>query len=81
MGLFSHFLRGERSVSYHYYYIILLGALLVLGPVSDVSAQADHVVLEEVQLAEAGLLVGLVEVSLEGGQPLVLVLHQHPDRT
>ena len=43
------------------------------------SAQADHVVLEEVQLAEAGLLVGLVEVSLEGGQPLVLVLHQHPD--
>ena len=58
---------------------MLGGTLLVLAPVSDVTAQADHVVLEEVQLTEAGLLVGLVKVGLEGGQPLVLVLHQHPD--
>ena len=59
---------------------MLLEDILVLAPVSDVPAEADHVVLEEVQLTEAGLLVGLVEVALEGGEPLVLVVDQHSDK-
>ena len=54
--------------------------ILVLAPISDVSAQADHVILNEVQLTEAGLLVGLVEVALEGGEPLILVVDQHSDK-
>ena len=57
---------GERDV------------LLVLGPGSDVSPQTDHLILQEVDLTEAGLLVGLVQVALQSRQPPSLVFHQHP---
>lgn len=60
---------------------MVLEDILVLAPVSDVAAEADHVVLQEVQLTEAGLLVRLVEVALEGGEPLVLVVDQHSNKT